>query len=199
MRKRKNAELRKPEILEHFYQVIIQEGIEGASMAKIAESMNIHTSLIFHYFKSKENMLVELAEYIQQKYDPPHVRELISAIKDPERRFNVFLDTLFSEVDINTVNSSVYYAFYYLSYRNPKIHKLFVHMFKKHRDWIIRELEIFIREGIIKKVDIEMAADFIVSIFEGLSFHSDFLAGDKPFNLFGQYAKKLTKDFLKAS
>jgi hypothetical protein len=25
MRKRKNAELRKPEILEHFYQVIIQE------------------------------------------------------------------------------------------------------------------------------------------------------------------------------
>ncbi|RLC07872.1 MAG: TetR/AcrR family transcriptional regulator, partial [Deltaproteobacteria bacterium] len=27
MRKRKNAELRKPEILEHFYQVIIQEGI----------------------------------------------------------------------------------------------------------------------------------------------------------------------------
>ena len=142
-------------------------------------------------------MQVELAEYIQQKYDPPHVRELISAIKDPERRFNVFLDTLFSEVDINTVNSSVYYAFYYLSYRNPKVRKLFVHMFKKHRDWITRELEIFMQEGIIKDTDPELAADFIVSAFEGLSFHSDFLAGDKPFSLFGQYAKKLIKDFLK--
>jgi len=54
------------------------------------------------------------------------------------------------------------------------------------------------RDGIIKKMDLEMAADFIVSIFEGLSFHSEFLAGDKPFDIFGQFAKKLTKDFLKA-
>ncbi|MCK5104801.1 MAG: TetR/AcrR family transcriptional regulator [Cyclobacteriaceae bacterium] len=198
MRKRKNAELRKPEILEHFYQVIIQEGIEGASMAKIAHSMNIHTSLIFHYFKNKENILLELAEYIQQKYDPPYVREQINTIKDPERRFDVFFDTMFSEADVKTVNPRVFYAFYYLSYRNPKIRERFVHMFTKHRDWIIQELEIFLREGIIKKIDLEMAADFIVSIFEGLSFHSEFLAGDKPFDIFGQFAKKLTKDFLKA-
>ena len=144
-------------------------------------------------------MLIALAEYVQNKYDPSYVREQISTIKDPERRFNLFFDTMFSEVDVKTVNPRVFYAFYYLSYRNQKIRERFVYMFKKHRDWIIQELEIFLREGIIKKMDLEMAADFIVSVFEGLSFHSEFLAGDKPFDIFGQFAKKLTKDFLKAS
>lgn len=199
MQMRKNAELRKPEILEHFYQVIIKEGIEGASMAKIADSMNIHTSLIFHYFKNKENMLIELAEYVKQKYDPIYVRDEISKIKDPERRFDMFFDTLFSEADIKTVNPRVFYAFYYLSYRNPNIRERFVIMFRKHRDWIIQELELFLKEGIIKKIDTEMAADFLVSTFEALSFHSEFLAGDKPFEHFGQFAKSLAKDFLKAS
>lgn len=39
MGKRKNfkTEFRKPEILENYYQVIIKEGIEGASIGKIAK------------------------------------------------------------------------------------------------------------------------------------------------------------------
>ena len=37
MRKHKKAEVRKPEILENYYQVLIEEGFEGASIAKIAK------------------------------------------------------------------------------------------------------------------------------------------------------------------
>ena len=54
MTKRKNAEIRKPEILENYYQVIIEEGIEGASIGKVADRMDIHPSLIIHYFKAKK-------------------------------------------------------------------------------------------------------------------------------------------------
>lgn len=54
MRKNQTAETRKPEIFENFYQVIIAEGIEGASIGKIARRMNIHPSLIIHYFKTKK-------------------------------------------------------------------------------------------------------------------------------------------------
>ncbi|RLB97309.1 MAG: hypothetical protein DRH34_15410 [Deltaproteobacteria bacterium] len=198
MQKRKNPEFRKLEILEHFYEVVIQEGIEGASMAKIAASMKINTSLIFHYFQNKENLLIELAGYIQKKYDPRHVREKLRKIKDPERRFDVLLDILFSETDVTTLHPRVFYAFYYLSYRSPKIRERLILMFEKHRDWIIKELEIFLEEGIIKDIDLKLAADFIVSNFEGLSFHSEFLARDKPFDLFGKFSKKLTRDYLKA-
>ena len=198
MRQRKNAELRKPEILEHFYQVIIQQGLESASIAKIAESMGIHPSLIFHYFKTKDAMILALAEYLREKYDPPFIRDQFVSIKDPQHRFNMFFNIMFSETNVKTVNTSVFYAFYYLSYRNPEIHNRFADMFKEHRDFIVQELEFFKKEGLIKKdIDLELAADFIVSIFEGLAFHVDFLAAGKPFEVFGQFAKKITMDFLK--
>ena len=50
------AEIRKPEILENYYQVLLEEGFEGTSIGKIARRMDIHPSLIIHYFKNKENM-----------------------------------------------------------------------------------------------------------------------------------------------
>ncbi|MBW2366421.1 MAG: TetR/AcrR family transcriptional regulator [Deltaproteobacteria bacterium] len=196
MRKRKNAEFRKPEILESLYNIIIKEGIEGASMAKIAKKINIHTSLIFHYFQNKENMLIELAKFIEEKYDPPYVRKKLKKIKDPKQRFEEFLNSLFSEEDLKSVDHSVYYAFYYLTYRNEKIRECYTHMFKKHRDFIVRELDLYMREGVIKKIDLEIAADFIVSLFEGLGFIYDFLADDKPHEVYGKFAKDVIKQYL---
>ena len=73
MRKTQTAETRKPEILENFYQVIIQEGIEGASFGKIARRMNIHPSLIIHYFKNKKNMTLALADFLVEKYEAPEI------------------------------------------------------------------------------------------------------------------------------
>ena len=68
-RKKDKAEIRKKEILEHFQQVLSEEGIEGASIGKIANKMGIHPSLIIHYFKTKEEMTVALAEFILEKYE----------------------------------------------------------------------------------------------------------------------------------
>ena len=42
MRKNQKAEIRKLEILENYYQILIDEGFEGASIGKIAKRMHIH-------------------------------------------------------------------------------------------------------------------------------------------------------------
>ena len=52
-RKKDGAPLRKREILEHFQQVLVEEGFEGASIGKIARRMGINPSLIIHYFSTK--------------------------------------------------------------------------------------------------------------------------------------------------
>ena len=71
MRSYIKADIRKPEILENFYHVLIEEGFEGASINKIARRMNIHPSLIIHYFKTKENLTIALADYLIEKYEAP--------------------------------------------------------------------------------------------------------------------------------
>ena len=47
----KNVAIRKPEILENYYQVVIGERIEGASIGKVGKRMDCHSSPIIHYFK----------------------------------------------------------------------------------------------------------------------------------------------------
>ncbi len=71
MRKNQQADTRKPEIIENFYQILIEEGFEGASIGKIAKRVNIRPPLIIHYFKTKENLTLEWVEFFIQKYKAP--------------------------------------------------------------------------------------------------------------------------------
>jgi hypothetical protein len=46
MRKNPKAEIRKPSILENYYQILLEKGSEGAYMGRIAKRINIYLSLI---------------------------------------------------------------------------------------------------------------------------------------------------------
>lgn len=188
MRKNQNAHLRKPEILESFYQVMIQEGIEGSSISKIAKRLDIHPSLIIHYFGNKENMKLELVELLIQKFESRHMIEF-DHIQDPQKRFDRLMDTLFSLPWSRTVDPSVHFGFYYLSFRNEKIAHRFQTMFVWLRDFLSQRLAEFSAAGIIQVKDEKKAADYIVTLMEGLEFHAQFLSGGQPFEDFAQTTK----------
>lgn len=196
MRKNKSAALRKPDILESYYQVLIQEGLEGTSISKIASRIGIHPSLIIHYFKNKENMKLELIELLIEKYESPAMINF-DHIEDDEERFNALISMLFSFKWSRTVDPSVHFGFYYLSLRNEKILERFRVMFKWLRDYLCEALIDFNARGIIKVQDEIKAADFIVTLMEGLEFHTHFLANGKPFEEFAQTAQKVLVSALK--
>jgi len=190
MRKNLSAEIRKPEILEQYYQVLIDEGFEGASIGKIADRMGIHPSLIIHYFKNKENMTIELVDALIRKYEAPEFLEF-DHIRDVKARFEAFTDTLFSLEWSRTVDPGVHFGFYYLSFRNRKVRERFEAMFRRFRDYLIGELRCYRDAGVIAEEDIEGAADLIMTLMEGLEFHAQFLAGGKPFERFARAARNL--------
>lgn len=198
MRKNQKAHIRKPEILENYYQVIIDEGLEGASIGKIAKRMHINPSLIMHYFETKEKMTVELVDLLIDKYESPEFLDF-SHMDDVKQRFEALMDTIFSFEWSRTVNPGVHFGFYYLSFRNPLIRERFKEMFKRFKSYLIRELEIFREAGLIHRPDLEMAADMIVTLMEGLEFHANFLADDKPFEQFADECKKIAMDCLKST
>ena len=51
---------RKKEIIEQFYQVIVEDGLEKASLVKIAERLAVSPSLLIHHFKNKDELLNEI-------------------------------------------------------------------------------------------------------------------------------------------
>jgi AcrR family transcriptional regulator len=195
MRKNQKAIIRKPEILENYYQIIIQEGLEGASIGKIAKRMNLHPSLIIHYFKTKENMTIELVDLLVDKYVAPEFLDF-SHIPDLDQRFQALMDTIFSFEWSRTVDPSVHFGFYYLSFRNPEIRKNFKQMFKRFRDYLVRELAIYRDAGIIHTPDLETAVEMIVTLMEGLEFQANFLAEGQPFKRFANASKNVAVSLL---
>ncbi|UCG06207.1 MAG: TetR family transcriptional regulator [Desulfobacterales bacterium] len=196
MRKNQKADLRKPEILENYYQVLLEEGFEGTSIGKIAKRMNIHPSLIIHYFKTKENMTIALVDLLIEKYEAPEFLKF-DHIQDLEQRFHALIDTVFSFDWSRTIDPGLHFGFYYLSFRNPKIRKAYEAMIRRFRDFLLGELEFYQAKGIVKANDIKKAADIIVTLMEGLEFHVHFLSERQPFEIFANYAKHLVLSMLK--
>jgi len=196
MRKNQNARLRKPEILENYYQVMIEEGIEGASIGKIAGRMNIHPSLIIHYFKNKENMTLELVDFLIDKYEATEFLDF-GHIDDPRERLRALMDTIFSLEWSRTVDPGLHFGFYYLSMRKPEIKKRFKKMIHGFRDYLADELESYKTAGVIGVRDAQEAADIIVILMEGLEFHAHFLAEGKPFEDFADSARRVALAMLK--
>jgi AcrR family transcriptional regulator len=187
-RKNLNAELRKPEILEGYYSVLIKEGLEGTSISKIAKHLGIHPSLILHYFKNKENLRLALIELMISKFKSRHLIKF-DHIEDDAERFTALIDMIFSYEWSRTVDPGVHFGFYYQSFRDSKVSSLFRDMFRWLRDYLYEELVVFNSKGIIEVSDELKAADFIVTLMEGMEFHAQFLGQDKPFEEFAETAK----------
>ena len=196
MRAYLKADIRKPEILENFYHVLIEEGFEGASINKIAKRMDIHPSLIIHYFKTKENLTIELADYLIEKYEAPEFLKF-DHIQDLKKRFEALIDTIFSLEWSRTLDPGLHFGFFYLSFRNVKIRQAYEKMLQRFRDYLVRELDIYCQAGIVTVNNTKMAADTVVTLMEGLEFHAHFLAGGQPFAQYAAFAKQLVISMLK--
>jgi AcrR family transcriptional regulator len=166
MKVRKNAHLRKPEILKAFYDTIVEEGIEGASIGKVARKMDIHPSLIMHYFSTKENMMIEMVGFIIQEY-----ANLLGNVRvdrgDPHARLLILNDVLWSDEWYGMTKISADFAMISVSFRKGEINARLRHLYALFRKYISRELRQFMEAGIIRDQDPVLAAEVIITLLEG--------------------------------
>jgi len=165
----KIADIRRREILESYYQVISKKGIEGSSIAKIAKLMGVQPSLITHYFKTKDEMTAGLVDFILEKYEEPYFYGLDEA-GGYKKRFQLLLNRLFGLDRIRFVDDGAFYSCYCLSLRNREIRQQFEKMYDRFRTLLVRELTLYMNEGVIGKVDVTNAANVIMSLMEGLGY-----------------------------
>lgn len=194
-RTKDKTETRKKEILESFQQVISEEGIEGASMGKIAANMGIHPSLIIHYFKNKEEMTVALAEFIFEKYETTFAKKL-DEIRNPKQRLDALLNTIFSVDWISLVDTQAFYACYYLCFRNKKVKAEFEKMYQMFKTYLAEEIQLCMNEGVIRRTDPDMYADLIIALVEGLSFYRNISGGPSKYSELGKYLKARALEIL---
>ena len=137
---------RRREMLEAYYAVLLDEGLERASVGKVAKRLGVHPSLVIHYFGTKEQMTIELVDYLLEVYRHTY-GERLAAIEDPLRRLRAILDTFFDLKYQQLLPESVFYACFYLSLRHSRVREAFAALHEAERELVEDAIAECMRSG----------------------------------------------------
>ena len=178
MKKRQNAQIRKPKIIKSFYQTILDEGIEGASIAKVAKRININATLVLHYFGNKENMILELVDFVTDEYTKLFQKSRLQTI-GPEERLPVLLNTIWSKAYYEKIKIAASLSVIGISFRNKRIQNKIKGLYKIYKEFLISELTELHNNGIVGKQDFERTSNVLLTMIEGSRYFKHFFVKTK--------------------
>ena len=192
------SNIRKPEILEHVYEVLKDEGIQGTTLSKIADHMGVNSSLLIHYFKTKDNMMAEFVDSLAERYANYFQRysKKIGKIKKPDVRLNAMLDLLFDPDWDVSADASVFWACFYMSFKNEKIKERFRIIYTGLMNGIAEEIRKQAIKGHSNESDSEKVAMTIISLIDGHSFYCSAIGKERPDREDRNFLKGVVKKML---
>jgi len=177
VKKRQNAEVRRHDIVCNFYQVFKEEGLEGASIGKVAKRMDIHPSLIIHYFQNKDNLVLALVDHIIHEAGVIF-KKLSMQTGDPEKRLKNLVEIFFSDEWYQMTDIGTDFAVLSLSRRNGSVDVKLRDMYALLKKLIVNEFRTVIDIGGISVMDPERAAEIIITMYEGYRHFKHFFVNE---------------------
>jgi AcrR family transcriptional regulator len=170
---RKNT---KEKLLEAAVKTFSEKGYHASSIALIAKAAHVSKGLTYHYFESKESLLVALVEYRLQEWLP--LIEGLESIQDAKERLYFLVDFVLGELVKNTEKLRFYNSLYLHSDGVKAIEKAM----KKYQD----QFEILFRSE--RKIfsdlgfdDPDTEATFLRSLLQGICL--EYMLGPKNYPL----------------
>lgn len=162
-------EVRKKEIVESFYVVAKKEGLENASIAKVAKEMGINASLILHYFGTKEDLISELIHFILEQYRIIYTSA--HHVKDSKERLLKIVRNLFSRDWNALIDDGVFYSCFALVFRDEKIKTAYLELHEHLRNLLAEAIEEAKAAGTVQIENSKETADLIFIMVEGTYYY----------------------------
>lgn len=161
--------VRQKGIIKAFYKVARKEGLEHASIAKVAAVLEVNPSLVIHYFSTKQDLMQGLIEYILERYRLLYNPE--NGTTDPKEKLKKIIRNLFSRKWNRLFDDGVFYSAYALVFRDKRVKQLY----KKLHDDLRALLKDALQEAkdhkAIKVDSVEQTADLIFVFVEGAYYY----------------------------
>lgn len=169
MGKKSIREQRKEEIIRAFYAVAKKEGLENASISKVADVAKINPSLVMHYFKTRDELMMALNDFILERY--LHIYQVNGAKVDNRDKLIQLIENLFSRKWNRLFDDGVFYSFYAQIYRN----KTFRQSFKKLHDTLHltlqKALDEAVENGVLSHPNTRELANNIFAMVDGAYYY----------------------------
>jgi AcrR family transcriptional regulator len=163
------ASLRQKEIVKAFYKVAKKEGLENASIAKVAKEMDVNPSLVMHYFKSKQELIHGLIEHTLEQYKLIYNPD--NGVVNPREKLKKTILNLFSHKWDKLFDDGVFYSCFSLTFRDKKIKQHFRVLHDHLRLMLSDALTVAKENGVIKVEDVGKTSDFIFVLIEGAYYY----------------------------
>ncbi|MFW5807507.1 MAG: TetR/AcrR family transcriptional regulator [Spirochaetota bacterium] len=167
MGRKSKALERRDEILKHYYQVILEEGYENASIAKIAAHMNTQPSLIMHYFKTKERLVFELITKFMHDFTLQRLEDFYLEA-NLNKRLDKIIDIIGDTEKFPPEIHKMLYLVKYMSLSNEEIHAELLESMNKYRSMITKIFSELYDHGIILNPDAESITRYFMILIHGL-------------------------------
>jgi AcrR family transcriptional regulator len=192
---RKNLiQIRQKGIILAFYKVARKQGLENASIAKVADAMQVNPSLIMHYFKTKQDLIHGLIEYILERYRLIYTP--LQEISDPQERLEQIIENLFSRKWDKLFDDSVFYSSFSLIFRDKKIKKHYKLLHDNLRQMLTETLKQCNHIGSIEVENVEKTADLIFVFVEGAYYYLSMVSNKEEYDQKMSYYKETVLNML---
>lgn len=160
---------RQKEIILAFYTVAKKIGLENASIAKVADHMDINPSLIVHYFKTREALFSGLIDFILEQYSD--IYKTNGQDYANARELKQLIGNLFSRKWNKLFDDSVFYSCYALVYRDKKIRSAFKALHDSLRKLLTDALQKANKNGVISIRSEKETVEIIFALMEGAYYY----------------------------
>jgi AcrR family transcriptional regulator len=171
--------VRQKEMIKAFYKVARKEGLENASIAKVAHVLGVNPSLVMHYFKTKDDLIYGLIEYILERYSLIYNPE--NGTLNPTERLKKIVRNLFSRKWNKLIDDGVFYSSFSLIFRDATLKIQFKKLHDELRQLLTNALREAKKENIVEIEDIEKTADLIFIFVEGAYYYLSMVSDKKEY------------------
>lgn len=185
---------RKREIIEGFYQLSKENGIENTSIAKIGKHLGMPPSLIMHYFPTRDILISNLISFILKRLlqiYTPIIKELrVQNYTDP----HTFVERMFSRDWNLLIDDGVFYSCFSLIFRNHTIKREYRNLHLKLRENL---KEILDQDEKLNKKDTALLSEQIFVVVEGAYYYLSMIDDQELYEQKVEIFKNQVYDLLK--
>ena len=189
--------VRQKGIIKAFYKVAQKEGLENASIAKVAAVLEVNPSLVIHYFSTKLDLMHGLIEYILERYRLLYNPE--NGMSDPKQRLVKIIRNLFSRKWNKLFDDGVFYSSYALIFRDKNVKEHYKNLHDGLRSLLKEALQEAKDAGALDLKDVEKTADLIFIFVEGAYYYLSMVSDKAEYDMRIQHYEKTVLGMLNFS
>ena len=163
MGRKSNADQRRSEIVWALYDCLAEQGHEKVSIKAIATRAGLPPGVIHYYFKSKEDIIADLASALVDRYSQ-RLDLMLADARSDRQEISMAVDFVVDELIFNPSLNRVFFNLIQMAYERDRLHRVMTEMLRIYRQ---RFVDVLTAAGMGAQG--ETIASVVVALAEGFS------------------------------